>query len=146
MIELIGVVLYSLMFFILAMIFLAILVIPIIEVLRDKFFPPRIDTSINEREDFMENVWLSCKTEDQRYHALKWIHKVAKPWPSKELKNVLEYITIMEDIRNDTNWFGTMEAARMRQAQVMAGYCPQSCYKIIVLCGVLDMKGEYIYG
>lgn len=127
MIEFIGTALYLLMLIAIFIIFSAILVLPIIEVLRDKFFPPRIDTSKNEREEFMENVWLSCKTEDQRDNALKWIHKVAKPWPSKELENVLEYITIIEDIRNDTNWFGTMEAARMRQAQVMAGYHPQSC-------------------
>lgn len=76
----------------------------------------------NERTEFMERVWRSCETEEQRINTEKWIRRVAAPWPSRELESIEEFILIQEDIRDGTNWFGNMEEARIRQSRKMAGY------------------------
>lgn len=76
----------------------------------------------NERAEFMKDVWLSCETEEQRNNTEKWMRQVAAPWPCRELEDIEEFILIQEDIRDGTNWFGTMEESRIRQSRKMARY------------------------
>jgi len=78
--------------------------------------------SSRRRYEHMTKVWLSCKTDAQRNNAEKWMRNIAKPWPDQELREIEEFILIQEDIRDDINWFGNMEEARIRQNRKMAGY------------------------
>jgi len=100
MIELMAQIIVFLVYIIGALILLAILVLPIIEVIQNKFFPPKIDFSKNEREEFMKNVWLSCKTDDQRKNVVNWIHRVAKPYPNTEKDDVIDFIEESNFVRN----------------------------------------------
>jgi len=100
MIELMAQTLVFLVYIIGALILLAILVLPIIEVIQNKCFPPKIYFSKNEREEFMKNVWLSCKTDDQRQNVVNWIHRVAKPYPNTEKDDVIDFIEEMYFVEN----------------------------------------------
>jgi len=100
MIELMAQIIVFLVYIIGALILLAILVLPIIEVIQNKFFLPKIDFSKNEREEFMKNVWLSCKTDDQRQNVVNWIHRVAKPYPNTEKDDVIDVIEESNFVRN----------------------------------------------
>ena len=98
--ELIAQTLVFLVYIIGALILLAILVLPIIEVIQDKFFPPKIDTPKNDRAEYMKKVWISCKTEDQKQNVVNWVHRVAKPYPSDEREDVLDFIDEMYFVLN----------------------------------------------
>ena len=100
MIELMAQTLVFLVYIIGALILLAILVLPIIEVIQNKFFPPKIDFSKNDRAEYMKKVWLSCKTEDQKQNVVNWVHRVAKPYPSDERDDVIDFIEEMYFIKN----------------------------------------------
>ena len=100
MIELMAQTLVFLVYIIGALILLAILVLPIIEVIQDKFFPPKIDTSKNDRAEYMIKMWLSCKTEDQKQNVVNWIHRVAKPYPNTEKDDVIDFIDEMYFVLN----------------------------------------------
>lgn len=99
---------------------IAIFLLPVagvVEAVGNKFFHRNhgIIFSESEREEFMERVWLSCKTDDQRENAEQWIRRVAEPWPSKEQQNVLEYILVWEDVLHGTDWHARMMSAYARQ-------------------------------
>jgi len=100
MIELMAQTLIFLVYIVLGLILLAILVLPVIEVIQNKFFPPKIDTSKNDRAEYMKKVWLSCKTEDQKQNVVNWVHRVTKPYPSDERDDVIDFIEEMYFIKN----------------------------------------------
>ena len=100
MIELMAQTLVFLVYIVGALILLAIIVLPIIEVIQNKFFPSKMDFSKNQREEFMKKVWLSCKTDNQRQNVVNWIRRVAKPYPSDEQRHVLDFIDEMYFVKN----------------------------------------------
>ena len=61
---------------------------------------PKISVDKNEREEFMKNVWLSCKTDDQRQNVVNWIRRVAKPYPNTEQRDVIDFIEEMYFVEN----------------------------------------------
>lgn len=103
MIEFMVQTLVFLVYIIGALILLAILVLPVIEIIQNKFFPPKVDFSKNEREEFMKKVWLSCKTDDQRQNVVNWIYRVAKPYPNTEKDDVIDFIEEMDFALNCGN-------------------------------------------
>lgn len=100
MIELMAQTLVFLIYIVGALILLAILVLPIIEVIQNKFFPPKIAFSKNDRTEYMKKVWLSCKTDDQRQNVVNWIYRVAKPYPNTEKDDVIDFINEMYFVEN----------------------------------------------
>lgn len=57
-----------------------------------------------DRKQHFWDVWKSCKTEEQERNCERWIARTAKPWPSDERDNIMEYIEEYKEVRSAIKW------------------------------------------
>lgn len=53
--------------------------------------------SKNQHINFVQKVYLSCKTDEQRSNCESWFYKIADEWPDEERKYFIQWLY---DIKN----------------------------------------------